>query len=180
MRSLVVVSLLCTLSAARLPRAETPPHVIFVCEHGAARSLIAAAYFNKLAAERGLKARAVFRGVTPQDELSVRAVAGLRADGLPIPDEKPTAIGAADISKATHIFAIGCALPAAATASGKAGSWADVPGDQGYEPMRDAIVVKVRQLLDSLAPKGALEQSRLSSPATSAGNDVATRRHGSA
>src|SRR5687767_1080711 len=81
--------------------------VVFVCEHGAAKSLIATAYFNKLAAERGLTARATFRGVDPQDALSVRAVAGLKEDGLLIPDARPTAINAADVTAATHIFAIG-------------------------------------------------------------------------
>lgn len=34
--------------------ARTTPAVMFVCEHGAAKSVIATAYFNKLAAERGL------------------------------------------------------------------------------------------------------------------------------
>src|SRR5687767_12749993 len=95
------------------------PRIVFVCEHGAAKSLIAAAYFNKLAAEAGLTARAAFRGVDPQDALSVRAVAGLTEDGIPIPEGRPTAIGAADVASAKHIFAIGCALPAVAAASGK-------------------------------------------------------------
>src|ERR671931_762381 len=85
--------------------------VIFVCEHGAAKSVIATAYFNKLAGERGLPFRATFRGTTPQDDLSVRAVAGLKADGLAIPSGKPTAISDGDVARATHIFAIGCTLP---------------------------------------------------------------------
>ena len=126
------------------------PYVVFVCEHGAAKSLIATAYFNKLAAERGLAARATFRGVDPQDALSVRAVAGLKDDGLPVPNAHPTAIDAADVTAATHIFAIGCSLPAGATQSGKANSWDDVPDDQGYGPMRDAIVRHVRALIDGL------------------------------
>jgi protein-tyrosine-phosphatase len=131
--------------------ALTAPSIVFVCEHGAAKSVIATAYFNKLAAERGLPYRAIFRGTTPQDDLSVRAVAGLKADGVPIPDGKPTAIGDGDIASATHIFAIGCALPTKAQQSGKAADWSDVPDDQGYGPMRDAIVRHVRQLLDGLA-----------------------------
>jgi len=140
--------------AAILPgQAAVPPsnlHVVFVCEHGAAKSLIATAYFNKFAAKRGLQARAVFRGVEPQDALSVRAVAGLQADGLPVPDGTPTAIGPLDLADATHIFAIGCALPLAATATGKAQSWDDVPDDKGYGPMRDAIVRHVRTLVEGM------------------------------
>src|SRR6476659_2574534 len=101
----------------------TAPNVIFVCAHGAAKSVIATAYFNKLAAERGLPDRATFRGTSPQDELSTRAVAGLRADGIAVPDGKPSAIATDDVARATHIFAIGCTLPAVATASGKASDW---------------------------------------------------------
>lgn len=145
-----LLALAVVASFPQAPAAGPSPTVVFVCEHGAAKSLIAAAYFNKLAAERGLAARATFRGVDPQDALSVRAVAGLKDDGFPIPDVRPTAINAADVTAATHIFAIGCALPPGATQSGKASSWDDVPDDQGYGPMRDAIVRHVRALIDTL------------------------------
>jgi protein-tyrosine-phosphatase len=126
------------------------PQVVFVCAHGAAKSLIAAAYFNKLAAERGLAARATFRGVEPSDALSERAVAGLKADGIPLPPGKPTAIASADLAGATHVFRDGCALPATVQGSLKATSWDDVPDDKGYQAMRDAIVRHVRTLVDSL------------------------------
>jgi len=145
----LLLTLLSTVTVAGLQTASSPA-VVFVCEHGAAKSLIASAYFNKLAAERGLPVRAAFRAVSPQDDLSVRAVAGLKADGLVIPDQKPTAIAAGDIEHATHIFAIGCQLPAAAAQSSKASSWDDVPDDQGYPAMRDAIVKHVKTLLDQI------------------------------
>lgn len=126
------------------------PTIIFVCQHGAPKSLIATAYFNKLAAERGLPVRATFRGATPQDDLSVQAVTGLRADGLAIPTGKPSAISDTDVAAATHIFTIGCVLPQKARASGKTADWSDVPDDRGYGPMRDAIVRHVTALLDDL------------------------------
>ena len=125
--------------------------VMFVCEHGAAKSVIATAYFNKLAAERGLTYRATFRGTSPQADLSVSTLKGLREDGLEIPAGRPAAISVEDVGAATHIFAIGCTLPAHATASGKASDWSDVPDDKGYEPMRDAIRRHVELLLDDLA-----------------------------
>ena len=55
--------------------------------------MIATAYFNKIAAERGLPVRAAFRGTNPQEALSVGAPAGLRADGIAIPSGRPLAIG---------------------------------------------------------------------------------------
>jgi arsenate reductase (thioredoxin) len=132
------------------PVAPADSTIVFVCEHGAAKSVIATAYFNKLAAERGLPFRATFRGTSPQDDLSVRAVEGLKADGLQVPSGRPSAITDGDIAAATHVFAIGCTLPEKAVRSGKAADWSDVPDDQGYAPMRDAIVRHVKQLLDDL------------------------------
>jgi protein-tyrosine-phosphatase len=129
---------------------NTTPSIVFVCQHGAAKSVIATAYFNKLAAERGLPYRATFRGISPDDQLSVRAVAGLKEDGITVPSGKPAAITDGDVANATHIFAIGCTLPDRARRSAKAGDWSDVPDDQGYGPMRDAIVRHVRALLDEL------------------------------
>jgi len=154
--ALLVMALLTSASgvfAQATPKAADPA-VVFVCEHGAAKSLIATAYFNKLAAERGLPYRATFRGVSPQEAVSVRAVQGLTADGVAIPKGVPTAIADADIKTATHIFAIGCALPAAAMSSGKAKDWSDVPEDKGYDGQRDAIVRHVKELLDELQHRG--------------------------
>src|SRR2546425_12978480 len=96
---------------ARVASSQTPstasPTIVFVCEHGAAKSVIATAYFNKLARERGLPFRATFRGTDPQAELSVAALKGLREDGIEIPAGRPTAIAPTDVERATHVFAIG-------------------------------------------------------------------------
>jgi|SRR5882672_8019347 len=139
-----------TAGAQITPASSAAPTIVFVCEHGAAKSVIATAYFNKLAAERGLPYRATFRGTAPQAELSARTVEALRADGVTVPDGKPTAIADVDVERATHIFAIGCSLPDNARRSGKAADWSDVPEDRGYPAMRDAIVKHVVQLLDDL------------------------------
>ena len=133
--------------------APSEPMVVFVCEHGAAKSVIATTYFNKIAVERGLRARAVYRGVNPQAELSVGALKGLRDDGLSVPDLKPSPITQADVDTATVMFAIGCTLPSNATASGKADTWDDVPEDKGYAATRDAIRRHVERLIDDLLKK---------------------------
>ena len=137
--------------ALLLPQATaTEPTVVFVCEHGAAKSVIATAYFNKIAAERGLKARAMYRGVNPQADLSVSAMKGLKEHGLRVEEHKPALIAQSDVDAATVIFAIGCTLPSNAVASGKAGNWDDVPDDRGYGPTRDAIKRHVEELVDRL------------------------------
>ena len=145
-----IIALVLAVVAQSSQTSTASPTIVFVCEHGAAKSVIATAYFNKLAAERGLPYRATFRGTTPQAELSVRTVDALRADGVIVPSGKPTAIADADIDRASHIFAIGCSLPDKARLSGKATDWSDVAEDRGYPALRDAIVSHVEQLLDDL------------------------------
>src|SRR3954451_11106461 len=116
---MIVSEILMLTALWALQRPTAPPAIVFVCEHGAAKSVIATAYFNKLAAERDLPFRATFRGSNPQHELSVSAVAGLKADGLAVPSGNPSAVTDSDIAGATHVFAIGCTLPDAARRSGK-------------------------------------------------------------
>ena len=148
----VGVALLSLLPASQSP-VRADPTVVFVCEHGAAKSVIATAYFNKIAAEKGLRARAIYRGVNPQADLSAGALKGLREDGLTTPELKPSAISQTDVDAATVIFAMGCTLPSNATASGKAGTWDDVPEDKGYAATRDAIKKHVERLVDDLLEK---------------------------
>ena len=54
------------------PAIPAEPNVVFVCEHDAALSVIATVYFNKIAAECGLLARAVYPGVNPRRPRSAR------------------------------------------------------------------------------------------------------------
>jgi hypothetical protein len=65
---LLAAIVLIAMMPATPPGVGAPPVVIFVCEHGAAKSVIATAYFNKMAADRHLPYRAAFRGVNPPDE----------------------------------------------------------------------------------------------------------------
>src|SRR6188472_693476 len=73
-------------------KAGAAPMALFVCEHGAAKSVIAAAYFNRLAKEKGLPHRAVFRGANPEDELTPATRAGLTRDGFDVRDWSPVKV----------------------------------------------------------------------------------------
>src|SRR2546421_11749489 len=69
---------------ARAQAATVPlqPRVLFVCLHGAAKSVIGAAHFRRLAAARGLSIGAVAVGTEPDPQLAPGAVKGLAGDGL--------------------------------------------------------------------------------------------------
>jgi len=135
-----------------VPRPPTRT-VVFVCEHGAARSVLAAAYFNRLAAERHLDVRAIARGVAPQPELSAATVVGLKKDGVPFPDEAPRRLTEQDLRRAIRVIAF-CPLPGSVANKARVGTFdVPAPGD-GYDAARDAILVHVKRILDELAGGG--------------------------
>ena len=136
------------------PATEKTPTILFVCEHGAAKSVIAAAYFDKLAKERGLKYRAVFRGTNPDSALAPAAEKGLREDGIDTRGWKPELVSKRDMNAASGIVTLGCVLPEKDDDAGKVAEWNDIPSvSQNYQAARDDIVKRVQSLVDDLTKK---------------------------
>ena len=123
--------------------------IVFVCEHGAAKSIIAAAYFNKLAKERNSDVRAIARGTHPDPELSPIAITGLREDGL-IPTELiPQKLSLVDVESAQRIITF-CELPAEYQQKANVEHWDGVPPvSDDYQKARDEIVERINQLLNN-------------------------------
>ena len=139
----------CSTTAPRPTLQASARPIVFVCEHGAARSVIAAAWFNKLAAEQHLAFRAVARGVTPQDDSSASTVAGLRRDGVEFPSDKPRGFTKAEADSAAAVVTF-YPLPLAMRPDRPVPTFeVPAPGD-GYDQSRNAILVHVRALLDEL------------------------------
>ena len=55
--------------------------IAFVCLHGSAKSLIAAEYFNQLARNKGLSARATTSDPEPDPEVPANVVEGMKSRG---------------------------------------------------------------------------------------------------
>jgi protein-tyrosine-phosphatase len=127
--------------------------VVFVCEHGAAKSVIAAAYFNRLAAERGLPVRAVARGTKPDDVVSDGVRAGLASDGLDVSSWRPTAVSDEDLRQAAQVVSLATDLPKTKPfVKTKLLEWNDIPSvSENYQAARTAIVRQIEQLLRSLS-----------------------------
>jgi protein-tyrosine-phosphatase len=124
--------------------------IIFVCEHGAAKSILAAAYFNRLAQERNLSFRAIARGTHPDQELSLIAVAGLHGDGLTPTESVPQKLSQADIEAAQQIIAF-CELPTEFQQNAKVEQWKDIPPvSENYERARDVIIEQLKRLVNNL------------------------------
>lgn len=124
--------------------------IIFVCEHGAAKSVVAAAYFNKLAKERFPGVQALARGTNPDEELAPTAVEGLAKDGLTPGQQKPGLLTMQDVSRAMAIISF-CDLPDEYQDLLPIETWMDVPPvSAGYEAARDAMLAHIRNYIDRL------------------------------
>jgi hypothetical protein len=129
----------------------TDQSVLFVCLHGAAKSVIAAHYLERLAAARGISLRASSAGLEPDASIPPHVVAGLREDGIDVAGTVPTLATEALVNGADHVVSFGCDV--AGLGRDDVTRWDDVPAvSDGYAEARAAIVTRVQALLDHLCP----------------------------
>ena len=150
-KSICFIILGLTAAAVHAGDDKAPPTVVFVCEHGAAKSVVAAAHFNRLARERGLAMRAIARGTVPDERMAPVAMKGLVADGLEAPEGKPVLVHAGELAGARRAVALGCDLSRVAPTSVRMDRWDEIPPmSADYAAARNAIVKRVKALLDEL------------------------------
>jgi protein-tyrosine-phosphatase len=138
----------CQTQVAAAPRL---PRVLFVCLHGAAKSVVGAAHFRRLAAARGLAVHAAAAGTEPDPELTPAAVKGLASEGLDPQPRRPRPVTLHDLNAATRVVSFGCDV---ATGGKPVERWDDVPAvSEGYEKARDRIVARVERLVSELAAR---------------------------
>jgi arsenate reductase (thioredoxin) len=131
---------------------STQPVILFVCEHGAAKSVIAARHFERLARASGLSVECRSAGVEPDPEIPAHVIAGLAGDGLEASIVRPVRATSELLAEADRIVTFGCDLSALG-APGQVVRWDGVPMvSDGYEAARDAILNRLRSLLAELVP----------------------------
>src|SRR5216683_2311406 len=97
-RARTVVAVLLLMCCHR-PRHET---VLFMCPHGGAKSLIAASYFNRLAAERHLPFTAVaVAAEQPYESVPANIADFLERDGFRVRSFKPRPLSRTDLRSAS-------------------------------------------------------------------------------
>ncbi len=140
-------------TAQSLPsRAQPEPtRVVFVCEHGSVKSLIAMEYFNRKARERGLPFRAIARGTASEPTVPAPVRKGLQADGFEVAEFVPQLFRASDTDNAALVVSFDQDITK--TVDGvRHVKWDHLPQVMGdYARGRDAIVGRVNSLVDELA-----------------------------
>jgi len=162
MAKLVGLVMLIALHAAAAPsnaEERSAPSVVFVCERGSAKSMIAALWFNRLASERGLRLQGVSRGVDPEAKIPEGVADNLRTDGFDLTGLVPTRLQSGDLSQAVRVVAIGARSPLFDALAEAPERWDDIPPTSvDYRASRDAMRLRLSTLVDALMRTQSPEQ----------------------
>jgi arsenate reductase len=126
----------------------TKPTVVFVCEHGSAKSIVAAAEFERMAKERGLDLNILARGTNPDAEIPKLVRDALKADGYDVGTLKPTKVSEKDLKGAAKVVSFGPDLKPWLTDEATVSDWSATPsvGDH-YRKAREYIRKQLEILL---------------------------------
>jgi protein-tyrosine-phosphatase len=125
--------------------------VVFVCEHGSAKSVIAASEFTRMAKEQGLAVNILARGTNPDADIPALVRDGLKADGHDVGGMKPTKVSEKDLKGATKIVSFGPDLKPLLAGVAVVSDWSATPSvSDDYRAARDYIRQQLEILLKDL------------------------------
>jgi protein-tyrosine-phosphatase len=125
--------------------------IVFLCPHGAAKSVIAAAYCQQLADQHNVPLRASAAGTEPDAEFSPAVLELLLTQGIEVADQRPRRVTPEELAAASRIISLGCNLDDLQTAGMVVEHWDDVPPpSQNLLLARDLIRAHVEQLVATL------------------------------
>jgi protein-tyrosine-phosphatase len=129
-----------------------PPTVLFMCPHGAAKSVLASAYFQRLARERGLNVRVVSAGTEPDRQVAPAVATHLTKNGYEVPIANPRKVTVEEFAAADVVVSIGCDLKNLPAPRGELLKWDDVasPSEdfaRADEQIRERVVKLIEELV---------------------------------
>jgi protein-tyrosine-phosphatase len=126
--------------------------ILFLCPHAAAKSVLAVAYFQRIADARGLPVRADAAGTDPDAHVSPAVVEFLRADGLDVSTHQPRRVTTDELQSAWRVVSLGCDPTELPVARPDLIRWDDVPPvSQNIVIASAAIHASVKQLVGELS-----------------------------
>jgi arsenate reductase (thioredoxin) len=122
--------------------------VVFVCEHGAAKSVLAAALLERLAADHGTPLRALARGTEPEPQVAPAVAAGLLANGIDVTAWQPRPVTPGDLAQAWRVVSFGLDLSHIGPAGTLVEVWDDIPAvADGFQAAHEAIAGRLLTLI---------------------------------
>lgn len=127
------------------------PTILFVCPHHAAKSVIAEAYFNRLARQYQIPFTADSAGTEPEEAVLPQVAEMLLAEGIDVARRRPRRVTQEDLAAALRVVSMGCAPEELNVEPGRVERWSDVPMvSQDLYASRDAIRSHVEALIAEL------------------------------
>lgn len=126
--------------------------VLFLCQHGGAKSVIAASYFNRLAEQHALPYIAVAAAAEePYAGVPEPVAEFLLRDGFDVRSFAPRQVDAGDVTGAARVVTIDCSHEAVDADQESVERWHDVPpASEGVEASASAIRRHVETLAEAL------------------------------
>lgn len=138
-----------TLTTARQTGSPT---VAFVCLHGAAKSVLAAACFEQLAASRGVRVRALSAGTEPDPEIAPAVLRALLGEGIDLRGERPRHATREALEGTAAVVSFGPDLSDLVPPGLAIIRWDDVPAlSEDFEAGRAAILARLPALLEEVS-----------------------------
>lgn len=133
--------------------------VLFVCEHGSVKSLLAKLLFERAAAREGLAVSAASRGTAPDAAVPDWMRTELERDGFDIGLWRPTAVSEEDVRGARLVVTFDVSLPSKVDTGIE--RWDGRPAaSKDYVVGRDAIAEHIERLVADLKRAAESERSR--------------------
>lgn len=125
--------------------------ILFLCPHGAAKSVLAAAYCQQLADQYNLDVRATSAGTEPDPTISSAVVELLKTEGIDVANQIPRHLTAEDLTAAFRVISLGCDVTSLALPELLVERWDDVPPpSQNLAAARGIILAHVERLVAEL------------------------------
>jgi arsenate reductase len=131
--------------------------VVFVCQHGAAKSVLAAALLERLAGERAIPLRALARGTEPEPQVAPAVAAGLLAEGIDVRAWRPRPLTPGDLARGWRVVSFAPDLSQLVPSGTVLEVWDDVPAvADGFQAAQAAIAGRLLRLIkDDAHHRGA-------------------------
>lgn len=125
--------------------------VLFVCRHGAAKSVLAAEDLRIIAAERGYRIASAAAGVEPSGQVSPAVVQALADEGVDVDRLRPRRVTQAALSSAWRVITFNLDPTELPIAVQGVERWDDVPAvGEDFEGARAAIGSHLERFVEGL------------------------------
>ena len=136
------------IAAAR----SRPPRVLFICQFGSVKSAISRELFRRRAAERGIAAIAISRGIQPETHLDPQLRDRLAGQGIDPARDGQHKLTRGDLRRADYTVLLDSLPPGWIGRNPR--DWTDLGSfNQSYGTEEARVKAKIEQLLDEIADR---------------------------